>query len=95
DIVYTPPSGENIIREKLANLEKFIIQDDALDPLIKMALMHYRFEAIHPFADGNGRAGRILLPLYLQMVKLLDILAIFLSEYSIRNKMEYYKNSEM
>ena len=91
EIIYTPPSGENIIREKLANLEKFINQDDALDPLIKMALMHYQFEAIHPFADGNGRTGRILLLLYLKMVKLLDIPAIFLSEYIIRNKMEYYK----
>lgn len=91
ELVYTPPSGENIIREKLANLEKFVNQDDVLDPLIKMALMHYQFEAIHPFADGNGRTGRILLLLYLKMVKLLDIPAIFLSEYIIRNKMEYYK----
>jgi Fic family protein len=56
-----------------------------------MALMHYQFKAIHPFADGNGRTGRILLLLYLKMVKLLDIPAIFLSEYIIRNKMEYYK----
>lgn len=92
EIIYTPPSGENIIREKLANLEKFINQDDTLDPLIKMALMHYQFEAIHPFADGNGRTGRILLLLYLKMEKLLDIPALFLSEYIIRNKIEYYKN---
>ena len=56
-----------------------------------MALMHYQFEAIHPFADGNGRTGRILLLLYLKMEKLLDIPAIFLSEYIIKNKTEYYK----
>jgi Fic family protein len=90
EVIYTPPTGEGIIREKLANLEKFINQDDSLDPLIKMALMHYQFEAIHPFADGNGRTGRILLLLYLKMEKLLDIPAIYLSEYIIRNKTEYY-----
>jgi Fic family protein len=91
EVLYTPPSGENIIREKLANLERFINQDESLDPLIKMALMHYQFEAIHPFADGNGRTGRILLLLYLKMTKLLDVPAIFLSEYIIKNKTDYYK----
>lgn len=91
EVIYTPPTGDNIIREKLANLEKFINQDRSLDPLIKMALMHYQFEAIHPFADGNGRTGRILLLLYLKMEKLLDIPAIYLSEYIINNKKEYYK----
>ena len=79
------------IREKLANWEKFINKDDNTDPLIKMALMHYQFEAIHPFADGNGRAGRILLLLYLKMSGLLDIPAIYLSEYIIKNKTAYYK----
>ena len=71
EIIYTPPSGEQIIREKLANLEKFINKparsaggDDAIDPLIKMAILHYQFEAIHPFSDGNGRTGRILLLFY-------------------------------
>ena len=91
EVIYTPPAGENIIREKLANLEKFINQDESLDPLIKMALMHYQFEAIHPFSDGNGRTGRILLLLYLKMSKLLDIPAIYLSEYIIKNKPDYYK----
>jgi Fic family protein len=56
-----------------------------------MALMHYQFEAIHPFADGNGRTGRILLLLYLKMERLLDIPVIYLSEYIIKNKIEYYK----
>lgn len=92
EVIYTPPSGEDIIRDKLANLEIFINQDESLDPLIKMALMHYQFEAIHPFADGNGRTGRILLLLYLKLEKLLNIPAIYLSEYIIANKNEYYKN---
>ena len=91
DVIYTPPSGEDVIREKLSNFEKFINEDDSLDPLIKMALMHYQFEAIHPFSDGNGRTGRILLLLYLKMEKLLDVPAIYLSEYIIQNKSEYYK----
>ncbi|HRQ18249.1 MAG TPA: Fic family protein, partial [Agriterribacter sp.] len=67
EVIYTPPSGEKVIREKLANLEKFINEDENIDPLIKMALMHYQFEAIHPFSDGNGRTGRILLLLYLKL----------------------------
>lgn len=106
EVIYTPPSGEQIIREKLANLEKFINEpiqstggeeasfDEAsrtVDPLIKMAILHYQFEAIHPFSDGNGRTGRILLLLYLQLSGLLDTPAIYLSEYITRNKNEYYR----
>jgi len=91
EVIYTPPVGEDIIRQKLSNLEEFINENDTLDPLIKMALMHYQFEAIHPFSYGNGRTGRILLLLYLKMVNLLDIPAIYLSEYIIQNKTEYYK----
>src|SRR5690606_17992837 len=92
EVIYTPPSGEPIIREKLANLEKFVNEDETIDPLIKMALMHYQFEAIHPFADGNGRTGRILLLLYLKLSGLLDTPAIYLSEYIIKNKVDYYKS---
>jgi Fic family protein len=91
EVIYTPPSGEQIIREKLANLEKFINEDETIDPLIKMAILHYQFEAIHPFSDGNGRTGRILLLLYLKISCLLDTPAIYLSEYIIKNKIEYYK----
>jgi len=91
NIIYTPPEGEHSIREKLFNLEKFINEESNLDPLIKMALMHYQFEAIHPFSDGNGRTGRILLLLYLKMENLLDTPALYLSEYIIQNKSEYYK----
>jgi len=90
-IVYTPPTGEETIRKKMANLEKFTNDNDKIDPLIKMAIMHYQFEAIHPFADGNGRTGRILLLLYLKLEKLLEIPAIYLSEYIIDNKTNYYK----
>jgi len=91
EVIYTPPGGETVIREKLANMEKFINGDNHIDPLIKMALMHYQFEAIHPFYDGNGRTGRILLLLYLKLSGLLDTPAIFPSEYIIRNKTEYYR----
>lgn len=89
ETIYTPPTGETIIREKLANLETFINKNHTIDPLIKMALMHYQFEAIHPFCDGNGRTARILLLLYLKLEKLLDTPAIYLSEYIIKNKEDY------
>jgi len=90
-VIYTPPSSEKVIREKLVNLEKFINEDETIDPLIKMALMHYHFEAIHPFSDGNGRTGLILLLLYLKLSGLLDTPAIYLSEYIIKHKADYYK----
>ncbi|MCL2738066.1 MAG: Fic family protein [Bacteroidales bacterium] len=91
EVIYTPPSGETLIREKLANWEKFVNEDNSIDPLIKMAIMHYQFEAIHPFLDGNGRTGRILLLLYLKLSGLLNIPAIYLSEYIIKNKTEYHR----
>ena len=90
EVIYTPPSGEEVIREKMANLETFINENESLDPLIKMAISHYQFEAIHPFSDGNGRTGRILLLLQLKLEQLLDIPALFLSEYIIQHKNEYY-----
>lgn len=90
EVIYTPPSDEIVIREKLANLEKFINEDETIDPLIKMAVLHYQFEAIHPFSDGNGRTGRILLLLYLKLSGLLETPAIYLSEYIIKNKANYY-----
>ena len=90
-IIYTPPSGEQVIRNKMANLEAFINENKSIDPLIKMAISHYQFEAIHPFADGNGRTGRILLLLQLKLEQLLDIPALFLSDYIIKHKDNYYK----
>lgn len=91
DVVYTPPVGEPLIRDKLANLEQFIHADDGLDPLVKMAVMHYQFEAIHPFPDGNGRTGRILNLLYLVDRGLLDIPVLFLSRYIMAHKTDYYE----
>lgn len=91
-VVYTPPEGEQIIRGKLKNLEDFIHAEDNIDPLIKMTIIHYQFEAIHPFLDGNGRKGRIILLLYLKMSKLLDLPALYLSNYIIEHKDQYYTN---
>lgn len=90
-VVYTPPEGENIIREKLRNLEAFIHESNDIDPLVKMAILHYQFEAIHPFYDGNGRTGRIISLLYLKISGLLDLPALFLSSYIMKNKASYYK----
>lgn len=91
EIVYTPPEGEAILREKLTNLEQFIYAKDDIDPLIKLAVMHYQFEAIHPFADGNGRTGRILNILFLVEQGLLDMPVLFLSKYILENKINYYE----
>lgn len=91
EVVYTPPVGDAVIRDKLSNLEKFIHADDDLDPLVKMAVMHYQFEAIHPFPDGNGRTGRILNLLFLVEKGLLDVPVMFLSRYIIANRAAYYE----
>ena len=90
DVVYTPPEGESVIRQKLADLEHFIHADDTTDPLIKLALIHYQFEAIHPFTDGNGRTGRIINILFLVFKGLLELPVLYLSRYIIENKNEYY-----
>jgi len=90
-ISYTPPSGENEIRDLLTNLERYINEDlDDIDPLIKLAVIHYQFECIHPFYDGNGRTGRIINVLYLVLKELLESPILFLSSYIIRNKSSYY-----
>tara|TARA_R110002050_G_scaffold30192_1_gene77140 strand:- start:12465 stop:13589 length:1125 start_codon:yes stop_codon:yes gene_type:complete len=91
-VVYTPPEGEYVIREKLKNLEDFMHAEDDMDPLVKMAIIHYQFEAIHPFFDGNGRTGRIILLLYLKFANLLDLPALYLSSYIIEHKDQYYAN---
>jgi Fic family protein len=90
EVVYTPPEGEDIIREKLANLEQFIHEEDGIDPLIKLGIIHYQFEAIHPFSDGNGRVGRIINILYLVQRQLLGTPVLFLSRYFIENRKNYY-----
>lgn len=90
EIVYSPPEGKDVISKKLKNLEEYINIDDEVDPLIKMAVIHYQFESIHPFPDGNGRSGRILNVLYLVLKGLLNHPVLFLSKYIIENKDEYY-----
>ena len=92
ETIYTPPSGEDKIRTLLGNLEKYVNEDfDDIDPLIKLAVIHYQFESIHPFYDGNGRTGRIINILYLVLKGLLDSPILYLSSYIIRNKSAYYK----
>lgn len=90
EIIYTPPEGEDVIRELLSNLEEYLYGNSKDDPLIRMAVSHYQFEAIHPFNDGNGRTGRILNILYLVESGLLDIPTLYLSKYIIENKSAYY-----
>jgi Fic family protein len=90
-VIYTPPEGETVIRDKLKNLEDFIHAEDGLDPLIKLALIHYQFEAIHPFADGNGRTGRIVNILFLVLNGLLDLPVLYLSKSIIEQKNDYYR----
>lgn len=92
-VVYTPPEGGENIRQKLPALEVFINDEaySALDPLIKMAIIHYQFEAIHPFTDGNGRTGRILNVLYLINKSLIGLPVLYLSYYIIQNKSDYYR----
>ncbi|MCX7846846.1 MAG: Fic family protein [bacterium] len=91
EVVYTPPEGAEVIRRKLAELEDFIHADTGLDPLVKLALIHYQFEAIHPFSDGNGRTGRILNILFLVQQGLLELPVLYLSRYIIDNKPLYYR----
>jgi Fic family protein len=89
-IVYTPPEGQALLREKLSNLEQFLHGKDDIDPIIRMAAAHYQFEAIHPFTDGNGRTGRILNTLFLIDKKLLDLPILYLSRYINEHRSEYY-----
>lgn len=91
EVVYTPPVGEQEILNLLANLEDYINSDDETDPLVKLAVTHYQFEAIHPFYDGNGRTGRIINILYLVLKGLLESPILYLSKYIIRNKPDYYR----
>lgn len=91
ETIYTPPEGESVIRDKLSNLEKFIHAEDQIDPLVKLAIMHYQFEAIHPFSDGNGRTGRIMNILFLIEKGLLERPVLFLSHYILKTKSSYYK----
>ena len=87
ETVYTPPDNESDILRLLGNLERYINTDmDDLDPLVKLAIIHYQFECIHPFPDGNGRVGRIINVLYLIQQNLLSLPILYLSKYIIWRK---------
>ncbi len=94
EIIYTPPRGEGIVERLMNNLIEYLNDDEKYptDPLLKMCIAHYQFEAIHPFQDGNGRTGRILNLLYLVDKKLLSKPVLYLSKYMITNKDDYYYN---
>lgn len=92
EVVYTPPSDEREIRNLLSNLEEYINEvDDRVDPLIKLSVIHFQFESIHPFYDGNGRTGRIINIIYLILKDLLNSPILYLSRYINKNKSEYYR----
>jgi Fic family protein len=93
EIIYTPPQDPEEIKDLMTNLEKFINDKESsdFDPLVKMAIIHYQFESIHPFYDGNGRTGRIINILYLIQEKLQDLPILYLSSYIIKNKSDYYR----
>lgn len=90
EVIYTPPDGADLIRDKLSNWERFLHEATHIDPLIRMAIGHYQFEAIHPFPDGNGRTGRALNILFLIDKKLLDLPILYLSQHINARRNEYY-----
>jgi Fic family protein len=90
-VTYMPPAGGPGLAEKLGNLDSYLQAPEGPDPLIRMAVAHYQFEAIHPFTDGNGRAGRILNILYLVHAGLLRIPVLYLSRFIIQRKADYYR----
>jgi Fic family protein len=90
-VVYTPPEGESLLRSKLANWERFMHEEETLDPLVRMAIGHYQFEAIHPFTDGNGRTGRVLNSLFLIEQDLLTLPILYLSRYINNSRNDYYR----
>ncbi len=91
EVIYTPPEGEARLRDLLADWERFLHNEDTLDPLVRMAVGHYQFEAIHPFIDGNGRAGRVLNILYLIQQDLLGLPILYLSRHLIAHRADYYR----
>lgn len=93
EIVYEPPQDYSVINKLMQNLEHFINDAEAADydPIVKMAVVHFQFESIHPFYDGNGRTGRIINILYLVLNELLDLPILYLSRYIIKHKADYYR----
>ena len=91
EVIYTPPVGQKLLQSKLDNWADFMHNHVEIDPLVRMAVQHYQFEAIHPFADGNGRTGRILNILFLVEHGLLNSPILYLSRFIIQNKGDYYR----
>nr|WP_314145571.1 Fic/DOC family N-terminal domain-containing protein [uncultured Rhodococcus sp.] len=91
EVTYSPPEGRDLAEAKLSEWERFVHADDGMDPLVRMAVAHYQFEAIHPFADGNGRTGRILNVMLLIEAGLLRMPVLYLSRYIIDTKNDYYR----
>jgi Fic family protein len=93
DVIYTPPQDPEEIVQQMSQLERFINDPELsdLDSLVKMAIIHHRFESIHPFYDGNGRTGRIINILYLVLQGYLDLPTLYLSSHVIKNKTDYYR----
>jgi Fic family protein len=91
EVIYTPPEGADHLRSLLANWERFLNEPTDLDPVVRMALLHYQFEAIHPFVDGNGRTGRVLNILCLVQDKLLDMPTLYLSRHILKTRGDYYR----
>ncbi len=89
EIIYTPPEGETKLRELLANWEIFLHNETEIDPLIRLAVAHYQFEAIHPFTDGNGRTGRVINSLFLIEQELLTLPVLYLSRNILKHRAEY------
>lgn len=91
EVVYTPPVGEELLRSLLSNWERYLHNETDVDPLVRLAVGHYQFEAIHPFTDGNGRTGRVLNSLFLISEGLLTLPILYLSRYVIERKADYYR----
>jgi Fic family protein len=91
ELIYTPPVGQALLIKKLENWQSFMHDNTEIDPLVRMAVQHYQFEAIHPFTDGNGRTGRIMNILFLVEQGLLDTPILYLSRHVIKNKADYYR----
>ena len=91
EVIYSPPEGEPLLRDLLSNWECFLNEPSELDPLVRMAIAHYQFEAIHPFTDGNGRTGRVLNSLYVVQEGLLTLPILYLSRHINARKADYYR----
>ncbi len=91
EVIYIPPVGQAHLRKLLSNWESFVNSPSDLDPVVKLAIQHYQFEAIHPFPDGNGRTGRILNILFLNQEGLLDLPTLYLSRFILRTRADYYR----